>query len=74
MPKSANNPKQFEKKLEALDELVETMESGDLSLEESLKLFEKGVTLTKECQKMLKDAKQKIETIAKETSIDHDDD
>ena len=50
----------LEKSLDTLEKTVEKMESGQLSLEESLKLFEEGVGLISSCQKMLKDAKQKI--------------
>lgn len=50
----------FEKTLAELEQLVETMEKGDLSLEESLKHFERGVALTKSCQQALSEAEQKV--------------
>lgn len=50
----------FEKSLEALEAVVEEMESGDLSLDEALKAFEKGVKLTQECQQALAEAEQKV--------------
>ncbi len=50
----------FEKTLAELEQLVETMEKGDLSLEESLKYFEKGILLTKTCQQALSEAEQKV--------------
>ena len=50
----------LEKSLDTLESLVEQMESGDLSLEESLKAFEEGVKLTRECQQALKAAEQKV--------------
>lgn len=53
----------FEEALEALEQLVERMESGELSLEESLKSFEQGVALTQSCQSALKSAEQKIEIL-----------
>ncbi len=53
----------FEKSVDELDAIVSKMESGDLSLDESLKLFEKGVKLTRECQKTLADAEAKIEKL-----------
>ncbi len=59
MPKKAN-PINFEKTLAELEQLVEKMEKGDLSLEESLKYFERGVMLTKACQKALSEAEQKV--------------
>ena len=43
----------FESALEELEELVSRMESGDLSLDESLKAFERGVELTRKCQSSL---------------------
>ena len=50
----------FEKALAELETLVEEMEQGDLSLEESLKRFEKGITLSSECQQALQNAELKI--------------
>ena len=57
MPKKTIN---FEKTLAELEQLVETMEEGELSLEESLKYFERGIGLTKTCQRALTEAEQKI--------------
>ncbi len=53
----------FEKSLAELEKLVEEMESGELSLDQSLAKFEKGVTLTKTCQQALKDAELKVNTL-----------
>ncbi len=50
----------FNKGLIELEDIVKTMESGDLSLEDSLAFFSKGVKLTKSCQTALDDASQKI--------------
>ena len=50
----------FENALAELESIVQKMESGDLTLEESLQAFEQGVKLTKECQKALKSAEQKV--------------
>ena len=50
----------FNKGLTELEQIVKQMDSADLSLDESLKLFEKGVALTKLCQKALKDTEGKI--------------
>lgn len=50
----------FEKAMQELEDLVNNMESGDLSLEASLKQFEKGVKLTRVCQKALSEAEQKV--------------
>jgi len=46
-----------------LESLVEQMEAGDLSLDESLKQFERGVQLTRACQTALKDAEQKVQIL-----------
>ena len=50
----------FNKGLTELEQIVKQMDSADLSLDESLKLFEKGVTLTKLCQNALQDTEAKI--------------
>ena len=54
----------FEKALEELESIVERMEDGEPSLEESLKLFERGMDLTRRCQKALDDAEQRIHTLS----------
>lgn len=54
---------QFEKSLEALEAVVEALEAGDLTLEASLKQFERGVALSRECQKALTAAKLKVEKL-----------
>jgi exodeoxyribonuclease VII small subunit len=53
----------FEKKLTRLEDIVEKMESGDLALEESLKLFEEGIRLSRECNVQLTDAEQKVKIL-----------
>jgi exodeoxyribonuclease VII small subunit len=53
----------FEKALQELETLVEKMEQGELSLEESLQHFEKGVQLSRACQQALRDAEQKVEIL-----------
>ncbi len=50
----------FEKSLSELQALVEEMESGELSLDQSLAKFEKGVALTRNCQEALKNAEQRV--------------
>ena len=56
----------FEKSLQELESLVERLEAGDLSLEESLKDFERGVALTRACQKALAEAEQKVQILLNE--------
>jgi exodeoxyribonuclease VII small subunit len=53
----------FEDALAELEQLVLLLEQGDISLEESLKQFERGVVLTRICQKSLQDAEQKIQIL-----------
>ncbi len=59
-PRKKSSPADFEKSLQELEKLVEHMEQGDISLEDSLKYFERGVQLTRACQQALKDAEQKV--------------
>ena len=61
--KDINSPS-FEEALSELESLVETLEHGELSLEESLKTFERGVKLTRTCQEALKQAEQKIQILS----------
>ncbi|WP_275097240.1 exodeoxyribonuclease VII small subunit [Sedimenticola hydrogenitrophicus] len=61
--KTENHAPSFEQALSELESLVETLEQGDLSLEESLKSFERGVALTRTCQQALKEAEQKIQIL-----------
>ena len=53
----------FEESLEKLSRLVEKMESGDLSLEDSLKIFEEGIKLSKDCQNALSEAEKKVQAL-----------
>ena len=57
----------FEEALAELEALVEAMEQGELSLEESLKSFEQGVALTRHCQQALQDAEQKVRILTGES-------
>lgn len=56
----------FEKSLKQLETLVDKLEKGDTSLEDSLKNFEQGVKLTRECRQALHNAEQKISVLSKE--------
>ena len=59
-----SSPESFENAMEQLETLVSKMESGDLSLEESLKAFEKGVHLTRFCQDQLQKAELKVQELS----------
>lgn len=56
-------PFDFEKSLEELEKLVERMEQGDLPLEQSLKDFERGIELTRSCQRALQEAEEKVRVL-----------
>ena len=56
----------FEQQLASLEGLVESLESGELSLEESLKSFEQGIKMARDCQAALKSAEQKVEVLMRQ--------
>ena len=58
----------FEKALEKLEKIVEELEAGDLSLDDSLKKYEEGIKLARACQGKLDKAKQRIEELEKDAS------
>lgn len=53
----------FEDALQELEQLVSRLEQGDISLEESLQAFERGVNLTRTCQTALQEAEQKVQIL-----------
>ncbi len=53
----------FEEKMARLEQIVRTMEKGDVPLEESLKLFQEGTALVNDCGKLLSDAEQQVTKI-----------
>ena len=55
----------FEDGLDQLEQVVKKLEDGELSLEKSLELFEKGVKLSKSCHKQLREAEHKVEILLK---------
>ena len=55
--------KSFEKSLDELEKIVGKLEAGDLPLEESLKLFEEGVKLSRNCRERLTNAERRIEML-----------
>jgi exodeoxyribonuclease VII small subunit len=56
-------PGEFESALKELEGLVTRMEEGELSLEDSLKTYERGIELSRACQKALDDAEQRIQIL-----------
>lgn len=53
----------FEQSLAALETIVKNLETGDLTLEDSLAAFENGIKLTRECQQALSDAEQRVQVL-----------
>lgn len=69
-----SNNTDFEASLLELEKIVEKLEGGETSLEESIKLFEKGMELSNDCRKTLNTAKQKIITLTEaEKEAESDD-
>jgi len=60
-----DKPFDLEKSLEALEALIEELESGELPLERAMQKFEEGVRLTRSCQAALKEAEQRVEILLK---------
>lgn len=58
----------FEDALGRLEQIVDQLESGDLALESSLKMFEEGVALARRCAKYLEEAEKRIELLTKDES------
>lgn len=63
MSDEEQKPVEFEAALEELEALVTRMEEGELSLEEALRQFEKGISLTRDCQRALREAEQKVDLL-----------
>ncbi len=63
MPEKDEKPVEFEAALEELEALVTRMEEGELPLEEALEQFERGIRLTRDCQKALREAEQKVDLL-----------
>ena len=62
----------FNKGLSELEEIIGKMESGDLSLEESLRYFEKGIKLHRQCHSALSSAEQRISVLSEEDNYTED--
>lgn len=66
MKKTEAQAKSFEASLEALEKIVRDLERGDMPLEESLRLFENGVKLSRDCQERLNQAERRIEVLMRD--------
>ncbi len=62
-PKSKTKSKDFESDLKELEKIVKQLEAGDLSLKEALKLYERGVSLSRSCHEQLEEAERRIEVL-----------
>ncbi|MDY6945541.1 MAG: exodeoxyribonuclease VII small subunit [Pseudomonadota bacterium] len=69
---TAPEPADFERSLAELEAIVDKLEDGDLSLDDSLRHFERGVQLTRSCQSALKQAEQKVEMLLKRSGAEDD--
>ena len=66
MKTNNEQPKSFEASLEALEHIVQQLERGDLPLEKSLELFERGIGLSRQCQERLNQAERRIEVLLRD--------
>lgn len=64
----SNKTQSFEASLDKLEEIVRKLEDGELSLDDSLKLFEEGIRLSRECKERLDQAEKRIEVLTKDES------
>jgi exodeoxyribonuclease VII small subunit len=60
----------FEKSLEELQAIVKRLESGELSLEDSLKAFESGVQLVRQCQEVLTSAEKRVQLLSQNSTLE----
>jgi exodeoxyribonuclease VII small subunit len=67
MKNNQEQPKSFEASLEALEQIVQELERGDLPLEKSLELFEQGIGLSRQCQERLNQAERRIEVLLRDS-------
>ena len=63
------NPLRFEAALSELESLVDRMERGELSLEESVACFERGMRLHRHCQRALESANQKVQVLMRRSEV-----
>jgi len=64
--KMKENNLSFEQSIKELEDIVKKLEDGELTLEESMRLFERGVALSNLCSKMLDDVEQKVRMLIKD--------
>lgn len=70
MNKKAPKEQNLEASLEEITQVIDKMEHGELTLEQSLAHFERGISLVKNCQKMLEEAEQKVQILIQQNNQD----
>lgn len=68
MSKKQANPAQFEQMIAELEAIVQQLEQGDLSLDDALAQFERGITLTRASQQQLQAAEQKVQLLLQQNN------
>lgn len=63
----------YEESIKQLEQVVKELESGELSLDESIKKFEKGIELSKYCSSLLEDAEKKITVLIEKADGEFDE-
>ncbi len=66
----SNSKNTFEESLKKLEKIVEKLEDGNVNLDDSIKSFEEGVALVKECQKQLSEAEIKIQILLEDGNVE----
>ena len=66
----SNSKNTFEESLKKLEKIVEKLEDGNVNLDDSIKSFEEGVALVKECQKQLSEYEIKIQTLLEDGNVE----
>ena len=66
----SNSKNTFEESLKKLEKIVEKLEDGNVNLDDSIKSFEEGGALVKECQKQLSEAEIKIQTLLEDGNVE----
>lgn len=70
---SEQNEQDFESTLAELEEVVQGLENGELSLSDQLKAFERGMVLSEQCKKMLDEARLKVIELSGDNEADASD-
>ncbi|MBV34007.1 MAG: exodeoxyribonuclease VII small subunit [Rickettsiales bacterium] len=73
MPTKQSSKTNFETQLTELESIVDQLESGELPLEDALKVFEKGVKLSRQCQQLLSEAEQKVTILMDSDSMKNEE-